>query len=117
MEKTMKKSVKEEINDAQILKVLDDFCDYVSRHPAPGLTFKKVVIPEQGHFEVLAHGWLGKHRIHTPLIHIEYEDQKIVVINNGTDIDLTEWLEERGVPREMIKPGHLPPSILEILDE
>ena len=105
------------MNKSKVIDALDEFCTFVSDHPPPNITFKKVVIPEDGYFEVLAHGWKGGRRIHTPLIHIEFNSEKILVVNNGTDIDLTEWLVERGIPRDAIKPGHLPPDLMEIVEK
>ncbi len=105
------------LTDSDILDLLDELTTYLSKYPPPNLTFKKVVIRDEGHFEVLAMGWRGSQRIHTPVLHLEYKVQKILVHYNGTDLDLEEWLLERGINKRQIIPAHLPPEELALLEQ
>ncbi len=105
------------LSDDHVMDLLEELCDYISQYPPPNLQFEKVVVRQQGHFEVLAMGWKNDYRIHTPILHIEYRNQKIFVYYNGTDIDFDEWLNQRGIPREMVKPAHLPPAMLQLIDK
>ncbi|MFX1255762.1 MAG: hypothetical protein ACFFCZ_29425 [Promethearchaeota archaeon] len=41
----------------------------------------------------------------------------ILVYYNGTNIDIREWLMERGVPKKMVIPAHLPPDEMKYIEQ
>ena len=95
-----------------ILNLLEALCDYIVQYPPPGLTFEKIILRATGHFEILAMGWSNSHRIHAPLVHVDFTDGLVRIHHDGTDLDIAQWLMERGVKPEIIVPAHLPPEEL-----
>ncbi|MFX0095535.1 MAG: element excision factor XisI family protein [Candidatus Hodarchaeota archaeon] len=108
---------RKELTDKEVLDLLEEITTFISKYPPQHLRFKKVIIRSEGHFEVLAMGWVEAGRVHTPVLHIEYQNKKILVYYNGTNIDIRDWLMERGVPKKMIIPTHLPPEELKYIEQ
>ncbi len=100
------------ITEEKILDLLEEITTFISKYPPENLEFKEVIIRSKGHFEVLATGWVGAKRIHTPILHVEYKDNKIKIYYDGTDLDVQNWLIEQGVPKTLFEPVHLPPNDL-----
>lgn len=83
--------------------VLEEYRQYQS---TIGEVTKYIVADrEQDHYLLYSVGWRGESRIYGCSIHIDIIDGKIWLQHNGTEIDLAQKLEARGVPKEHIVLG------------
>ena len=86
--------------------------EYANLKPSRGEIKVEAIIDEQkGHYEVMQVGWLGSHRIHGSVIHIDLIDDKIWIQYDGTSPGVALELVEAGVPRESIVLGFRPPHV------
>jgi hypothetical protein len=72
---------------------------------------------DQMRYIVLRLGWDDQRRIHVCLVHIDIQDDMIVIQANNTEAALDDELVALGVPREKICPGILPPNVREQLKQ
>lgn len=64
---------------------------------------------ERNHFSLVSVGWHNDDFIHSIVFHIDIKNDKIWLQANWTEVDVAEWLVERGVPKEDIVLGFQPP--------
>lgn len=107
--------VRDELSDEDILNLLEEITNYIGSNPPENLTFKTITLREEGFFQVLAHGWINSHRIHTSVLHVEFVGGKVQIYHDGTDIDVMGWLLDRGVSKQSFELVHLPPEELALL--
>jgi hypothetical protein len=62
-------------------------------------------------YMVMRVGWNGQKRVHVCLVHIDIQDGMVVIQANNTEDELEDELVERGIPRENICLGLLPPDV------
>jgi hypothetical protein len=73
------------------------------------LETKAIVDKKNNHFQILSMGW-DNHRFSlNPLLHFDIIDEKIWVQANWTDIELEEFFQEKGVNKNDIVIGFIPP--------
>lgn len=72
---------------------------------------------KQMRYMVLRVGWDNQRRIHLCLIHIDIQDEMVVIQANNTEDELDDELIALGVPSERICLGILPPSVREKLSQ
>jgi hypothetical protein len=78
-------------------------------------TVETIFDDAQMRYMVLRVGWNDQRRIHLCLVHIDIQDDMIVIQANNTEDALDDELVALGVPREKICPGILPPNVQEQL--
>lgn len=64
---------------------------------------------ERNHFSLVSVGWHNDDFIHSIVFHIDIKNDKIWLQANWTEVDVAEWLVERGVSKEDIVLGFQPP--------
>ena len=57
---------------------------------------------EHGHYLLMKTGWFNNKRLYGPYLHIEVQDGKVLVHQNGTDIHIGHELHQRGIKKEDI---------------
>lgn len=57
---------------------------------------------EHGHYLLLKTGWFDNKRLYGPYLHLEVQDAKILVQQNGTDVHIAQELVDRGVSKDDI---------------
>lgn len=65
---------------------------------------------EQMRYVVMRVGWLGDQRVHRCLVHIDIQNDLIIIQANNTENLIDEDLIRLGVPAEKIRLGFLPPA-------
>jgi hypothetical protein len=64
---------------------------------------------ERRHYELMQSGWIGLHRVHGSVIHIDLRDDKVWIQHDGTREHVAERLMEAGIPQDHIVLGfHAP---------
>lgn len=57
---------------------------------------------EHGHYLLMKIGWLQNKRLYGPYFHVQVQDGKVLVHQNGTDIHIGHELNQRGIKKEDI---------------
>ncbi len=57
---------------------------------------------EHGHYLLMKIGWLQNKRLYGPYLHVQVQDGKVLVHQNGTDIHIGHELNQRGIKKEDI---------------
>lgn len=71
---------------------------------------KTVFDDEQMRYIVMRTGWMGSQRVHRCLLHIEIQEDLVVIQANNTESLIDEQLIGLGIPAEKIRLGFLPPA-------
>ncbi len=67
---------------------------------------------KQDHYQLIFIGWFKGKRVFGPVLHLDIKpDGKIWIQWNGTEIDIAEVLEKRGVPKDQIVIGFHSPEL------
>ncbi len=74
-------------------------------------TVETVFDDVQMRYLVLRVGWHDQSRIHFCLVHIDIQDDMVIVQANNTEDELDEELVALGIPRDKIGLGILPPIV------
>lgn len=61
--------------------------------------------PVRDHYQLFQVGWLGDYRIYGSILHFDIKDGKIWIQHNGTEQDVGQDLNNRGVPKTDIVIG------------
>lgn len=70
---------------------------------------------ERHHYVAIRVGWVKQKSVYLCLVHLDICDDVIVIQANNTEDEIDEELVERGIPREKICLGVLPPEVREYL--
>lgn len=68
---------------------------------------------ERQHYVAIRVGWVKQRSVYLCLVHLDICDNKIIIQANNTEDDIDEALIARGIPRENICVGVLPPEVRE----
>jgi len=66
---------------------------------------------ERKRYTAIRLGWLAQKRIYLCLVHIDIEDEAIIIQCNNTEDMIATELVSLGVPKEKIRLGFLPPEV------
>lgn len=84
-------------------------------HQTECSTVETIFDDKQMRYIALRVGWNKQRRIHYCLIHIDIQEENVVIQLNNTEDALDDELVALGIPREKIYPGLLPPNVQEQL--
>lgn len=77
----------------------------------PDVKAQVIIDKENNHYQLLSVGWHRNRFVHSTAFHFDIVNGKIWLQQNNTDVDITEELMERGVPREDIVLGFIPENV------
>ena len=64
---------------------------------------------ERQHYELMQCGWIGLHRVHGSVIHIDLKGDKVWIQFDGTNEHIAQRLMDEGIPQDHIVLGfHAP---------
>mgnify|MGYP006272710859 CR=1 FL=1 len=85
----------------------------------PDSDLRDVIIsdPQSGHYQLLRTGWESGRFLHDIVFHFHIKpDGKIWLLQNNTDIPITDQLLKKGVPTTDIVLGFHPPELRKFTD-
>lgn len=86
--------------------------EYASYKPSVGeVRVEAICQDETGHYELVHAGWVGTHRVHGSVVHVDVRDGKVFIERDGTDDVVAERLVEAGIPKDRIVLAFKPPGI------
>ncbi len=95
-----------------IKKVLSQYATY---KPTYGdIDMQTIFDSEHDHYQVLAVGWEGNHRVYGCSIHLDIKEDKIWIQANNTEIDIAQELVTAGVPKNDIVIAFQPPYLRQV---
>lgn len=80
----------------------------------PNSDLRDIVIsdPQSGHYQLLRTGWEASRFLHDIVFHFHIKaDAKIWLLQNNTDIPITDELLKKGIPATDIVLGFHPPEL------
>ena len=84
----------------EFLDLIEEVITYISSAKIQDYTFKKIVKREEGYFEVMSYGWNeNKVLIHSVVAHVEYYDGFIRIYADKTNLDIMDWLLDKGISK------------------
>jgi hypothetical protein len=66
---------------------------------------------ERDRYQLMRTGWLQERRVYGTLIHIDIEDGKVWIQDDGTEVGVANQLVEQGIPREEIVLAYHSPDL------
>jgi hypothetical protein len=83
---------------------------YADIKPSVGeIDVELVFDDERRHYELMQCGWIGLHRVHGSVIHVDVRGDKVWIQHDGTNERIAERLMEQGIPQDHIVLGfHAP---------
>jgi hypothetical protein len=93
---------------AQIIKRM--LSGYAQIKPSVGeIDVELVFDDERRHYELMQCGWIGLHRVHGSVIHIDLRGDKVWIQHDGTNERIAQRLIDEGIPADHIVLGfHAP---------
>jgi len=84
--------------------------EYIANIPSDEqVSVELSVDPIHDHYQIITVGWRGERRVYGCTVHFNIRQGKIWVQHDGTEVGLTNYLLERGVPKSDIVLGfHAP---------
>jgi broad-specificity NMP kinase len=92
-------------------QILTDFLEEyskVSYANAPELEQQVIADTKRNHYELVNVGWHKGQFVHDVVFHFDIKNNKVVILQNWTDIKLKNELVSRGVNSEDIVVGFVP---------
>jgi hypothetical protein len=83
--------------------------EYSARRSTPDIESQCNFDPHNDHYQVVNVGWENGHRVYGCVLHLDLKNHKIWLQYNGTEIDIAQELQDRGVARSDIVLGFLSP--------
>jgi XisI protein len=85
--------------------------EHATHQPSVGNVRVETIFDDaQGHYELMYAGWVGIHRVHGSIIHVDVRDGKVWVEYDGTEGGVALEFVEAGIPREHIVLGFRHPD-------
>lgn len=79
------------------------------RQPAnAGLTFECIEDEKRHHYQIVALGWEGDHRVYNLLFHLDIIGDKIWIQEDRMEYSVAEMLVEKGIPKSDIVLAFFP---------
>ena len=92
-------------------KLLTEHADLIRRTSTSGLDTYTIFDESTDNYMLFRAGWLGKKRIHTPILHVRLENDKLWIEEDSTEAGIaTDFLEAR-VPKHDIILAFRHPSV------
>ena len=79
--------------------------------PGKGIHQELVIDSTRGVYLLMHTGWSRGRRVYGCLLHFAVRDGKVWVEHNGTEIEVADELEKRGIAKELIVFGFHPPEM------
>lgn len=76
---------------------------------SPEIVTAPIIDDEGGHYLVYHSGWLNNRRTYGCFLHIDIQNDKVIVQHNGTDLEIGDELVELGINMDDIVLEFLPP--------
>jgi hypothetical protein len=92
--------------------ILSDFVEELAQAPFSvqlGLENQAITDTIHNHFQVITLGWDKDKFVFDIILHFDIKDGKVWIQQNWTDLLLDEELQKRGIERQDIVVGFLPP--------
>jgi hypothetical protein len=99
---------------AAVCELLTEYVNRTVTRPANQLVPQILVDKEHNKFQVLYYGWQKEKYVFFPAFHFDIIDGKIWLQCNNTEWEVDTILIEKGVAKEDIVIGFLPPYYREI---
>ncbi|MDJ1177759.1 XisI protein [Roseofilum sp. BLCC_M91] len=91
-----------------IQQLLEDYAR-LSDDAQDGVETQLIFDSLRDHYQLFHVGWIGDYRIYGSILHFDIKNGKIWIQHNGTEQDIGQDLQNRGVPKTDIVIGfHTP---------
>jgi len=93
-----------ELTTADFARVIREILEYHGQFTSSvGEVENEIIIDEaKGHFELIQTGWINKHRVHGPVLHIDIRSDKVWIQHDGTSDGVAKQLVAAGIPKDRI---------------
>jgi XisI protein len=95
--------LKEKINS-----VMTEYLKNLRQSQNQHIDFQPVIDEKGNHFQLIAIGWEGRHRVFNLLFHIDIVGEKIWIQADKMEDSVAELLVEKGVSKKDIVIGYFP---------
>lgn len=70
-----------------------------------------MIDPVGDHYLAMQMGWVNRHRVRGPFVHLDIINGKVWIQFDGTDRPVADELEAAGIPKSDIVLGDKPPDV------
>lgn len=92
----------------KIKQVIDLYLQQLRQPANAHLQFEAIMDTEGNHYQIIALGWEGSHRVFNLLFHLDIIDHKIWVQEDKMENSIAEILVEHGVSKKDIVLAYFP---------
>ena len=79
--------------------------------PGKGITQELIFDSERGAYLLMHTGWSNERRVYGCLLHFAVRGDKVWIQHNGTEIEVGDGLEKRGISKQSMVFGFHPPEM------
>jgi hypothetical protein len=91
-----------------ILEVYQEYADYLRGGNEPDVRYQLIIDDTNKHFQLVAVGWRGIHRIFYVLFQCDLIDNKIWIQADNTEEGLASFLEDKGILKSEMVLAYFP---------
>ncbi|HMQ47048.1 MAG TPA: XisI protein [Saprospiraceae bacterium] len=88
--------------------VINHYINSLRQAPEDNIQFEAVIDDEGKHYQIIALGWEGTHRVFNLLFHLDIIKNKIWVQEDKMEQSIAEMLVEHGVSKQDIVLAYFP---------
>jgi XisI protein len=98
--------------------IIGYFEDYAKKPyiNAPDLELQVIADTVRNHFQLVSLGWDNRKFTHDTIFHLDIKGEKVWIQQNWTDIKIADELIERGIEKNDIVLGFVPPYARQYTD-